>query len=331
MVPVAVITGFLGAGKTTLLGHMLHHAQGRRYAVIVNEFAAAGIDAELLDSGAEDLIEMNNGCLCCTVRGDLIRTLHGLLPRLAGFDGVIIETSGLAAPGPVAQTFLIDETLRAHLALDSITTVVDALHLLDQLHAQAEVHDQIAFADQIVLNKTDLVRPAALAALEGRLRQMNPFAPVLRAVRAEVPPDALFGRGGFDLDRLAALLADQPPAHDHHHGHHDHHHHDGHDHDHDHGSITSVVLHSAAVMDAGRLGDWLAGHLADHGRDLLRGKGIIHVAGDDRRLALQSVHMMLEGAFIGPWPPGPRLSRLVLIGRNLDGPALQSAFESCAA
>ena len=359
--PVTVLTGFLGAGKTTLLNHVLHSNHGRRYAVIVNEFGAAGIDGQLIDSGPEDLFEMNNGCLCCTVRGDLIRTLHGLIPHIGGFDGVLIETTGLADPAPVAQTFLIDDTLRANMQLDGIIAVVDALHVLDQLARQAEAQDQIAFADLIVLNKLDLVRPEALNAIRGRLRSLNPFATILTAERGQVPVDRLFGRGAFDLARVETMIEESMARggahahHDHDHdedGHHHAHDHDhdhcGHDHcDHDHGhdhhhheddhahgpaGIETVVIRSREPMIADEVGGWLSAYLAEHGQDVLRAKGIVDVAGEDRRMVVQAVHMILEGDFQGRWPAErPRESQIVFIGRNLDPVALQVGFDACAA
>ena len=208
-IPVNVLTGYLGAGKTTLLNRILSEDHGRRYAVIVNEFGEIGIDGDLIVSADEELFEMNNGCVCCTVRGDLIRTLHGLLQRshesAKQFDAIIVETTGLAAPGPVAQTFFVDPVLQAGTVLDSITTVVDALHVGQTLDDSREAVEQIAFADQIVLNKTELVTVEELTAIEARMRRINPLAPIHRSQRANVPLDRLLGRGSFDLGRIVSL------------------------------------------------------------------------------------------------------------------------------
>ncbi len=343
--PVTVLTGFLGAGKTTLLNHVLSADHGRRrYLVIVNEFGEEGIDGQLIESGKEELFELNNGCLCCTIRGDLVRTLYAALPRLDGFDGVLIETTGLADPGPVVQTFLVDDVVRAAFALDSVTTVVDAVHIAGQLAAQREAREQIAFADQIILGKTDLLTPARIAAAEALIRGVNPFAAIHRAVRGLLPIDRILGRGGFDLDRITARLsAEMAPAHDpcgddcaqdhHHHGHHHGHDHGHHRHDHRHAAdIAGVVLHSDRPMNAATLGAWLSDYLARNGRDVLRAKGIVHAAGEPRKLVFHAVHMLLEGDFTSAWRDDePRRSRIVFIGRNLDAAALQAGLESCAA
>ena len=331
-IPVTVLTGYLGAGKTTLLNRILSEDHGRRYAVIVNEFGEIGIDGDLVLHGSDELFEMNNGCICCTVRGDLVRTLHSLLAKAGEFDAIIVETTGLADPAPVAQTFLVDGTLQAKAVLDSVTTVVDARHIGLRLADSREAAEQIAFADVIVLNKADLAGEEELAAIEARLRTLNPYAPVHRATRADVALDKVLGRGGFDLDRIAAPdeaeCGEPGHVHDEHCGHvHDHHH--GHSHDSD---ITSVSLSSDRPMLAPRIGDWLEKLLTEQGQDILRAKGIIDIEGDERRLVFQAVHMMLEGDFQRPWRPDEqRRSRLVFIGRNLNGAALQAAFDACAA
>jgi G3E family GTPase len=344
-IPVTVLTGYLGAGKTTLLNRILSEDHGRRYAVIVNEFGEVGIDNDLILNTDEELFEMNNGCICCTVRGDLIKTVHGLLQKRGNFDAIVVETTGLADPGPVAQTFFVDAFLQDRTVLDSVTTVVDAKHILLRLADSREAVEQVAFADQIVLNKTELVDDGELSAIEARLRKLNPLAPIHRAQRSNVALDKVLGRGGFDIDRIVSLEPDflNPPhgesghVHDEHcgHEHHDHDHHDAHapapDHVHDAG-IGSISLTSREPMDGGKISDWLSYVVQTQGQDILRAKGIIDVKGEDRRLVFQAVHMLLEGDLQRPWKPGEeRYSRLVFIGRNLDRNALQIGFESCAA
>ena len=345
-IPVTVLTGYLGAGKTTLLNRILSEDHGKRYAVIVNEFGEIGIDNDLIVGADEEVFEMNNGCVCCTVRGDLIRVLQGLMKRQAsanrGFDAIIVETTGLADPGPVAQTFFVDDDVKAKTKLDSVTTVVDAEHILLRLSDSREAREQIAFADQIVLNKTDLVSEDDLRMIEARLRRINPLAPIHRAQRSNVPLDAILGRGGFDLDRILdiepAFLnpphGDEGHVHDEHCDHdHGHHHHD---HDHDHArhddDIRGVSLRLDRPVDANKVTRWLNELLAAQGPDILRAKGILDVKGEDRRLVFQAVHMILEGDMQGPWRnEADRYSRMVFIGRNLDEAALKAGFEACAA
>jgi G3E family GTPase len=343
--PVTVLTGYLGAGKTTLLNRILSEDHGKRYAVIVNEFGEVGIDNDLIVGADEEVFEMNNGCVCCTVRGDLIRVLSGLMKRKGGFDAIIVETTGLADPGPVAQTFFVDEDVRARTQLDSVTTVVDAKHLPLRLADSKEAAEQIAFADQIILNKTDLVSEAELAKVEAMIRRLNPLAPIHRAQRSNVPLDTILGRGSFDLARIEALEPDfLNPAHgepghvhdedcDHDHHGHDHHHHDhdGHDgHEHDHiadSGIRGISLTADKPLNGNRVTAWLNDVLQSQGPDILRAKGIIDVAGEDRRLVFQAVHMILEGDFQGAWRDADkRYSRLVFIGRNLDEAKLREGF-----
>ncbi|MEY4255199.1 MAG: hypothetical protein RLZZ141_426 [Pseudomonadota bacterium] len=350
--PVTVLTGYLGAGKTTLLNRILSEDHGKRYAVIVNEFGEIGIDNDLIVGADEEVFEMNNGCVCCTVRGDLIRVLSGLMKRKGGFDAIIVETTGLADPGPVAQTFFVDEDVKARTQLDSVTTVVDAKHVLLRLSDSREAREQIAFADQIVLNKTDLVSEQDLRMVEARLRRLNPLAPIHRAQRSNVPLDAILGRGGFDLERIVSIEPEfLNPAHgedghvhdehcDHDHGHDHGHHHHGHDHGHDHAKasdihdddIRGISLRLDRPLDGGKITTWLNDLLAAQGPDILRAKGIIDVAGDERRLVFQAVHMILEGDFQRPWnATDQRHSRLVFIGRDLDEAKLRAGFEACAA
>jgi G3E family GTPase len=335
--PVTVLTGYLGAGKTTLLNRILSEEHGKKYAVIVNEFGEIGIDNDLVVGADEEVFEMNNGCVCCTVRGDLIRVVQGLMKRKGGFDGIVIETTGLADPGPVAQTFFVDAEVREKAKLDSVTTVVDAKHIHLRLDDSREAREQIAFADQIVLNKTDLVGEAELAAIEARLRRLNPLAPIHRAQRSNVPLEAILGRGGFDLDRILELEPEfLNPAHGEP-GHvhdddcddddHDHHHHD-HTHDDD---IKGVALRLDRPVDPNKVTTWLNDLLARQGPDILRAKGILDVKGEDRRLVFQAVHMILEGDFQREWKSGEdRSSRMVFIGRNLDEALLRTGFQACA-
>ncbi|MEP7207220.1 MAG: GTP-binding protein [Casimicrobiaceae bacterium] len=353
-IPVTVLTGYLGAGKTTLLNRILSEAHGHRIAVIVNEFGEVGIDGALIVGTDEELFEMNNGCVCCTVRGDLLRTLHALVARKGSsgtaarpFDAIVVETTGLADPGPVAQTFFVDPLLQQKLVLDGIVTVVDARHILLRLADSREAQEQVAFADQIVLNKTDLVDAATLDRIEARLRAINVLAPIHRARRAEVELDAVIGRGGFDLERIVTLdpgfLTGNAPAH----GETGHVHdaHCGHppvaadapggatrdDQRHD-PTIRSVSLTTAVPMDAERVSEWLTALTRSRGPDILRAKGIIAIAAEPRRMVVQAVHMLLEGDFQRAWRPDEaRLSRLVFIGRRLDAGALQAGFDACAA
>ena len=349
--PVTVLTGYLGAGKTTLLNRILSEDHGKRYAVIVNEFGEIGIDNDLIVGADEEVFEMNNGCVCCTVRGDLIRVVSGLMKRQTqktgrGFDAIIIETTGLADPGPVAQTFFVDEDVRAKTELDSVTTVVDAKHLPLRLADSREAAEQIAFADQIILNKTDLVTEAELVEVERLIRRLNPLAPIHRAQRSDVPLDLVLGRGSFDLARIETLEPDfLNPAHgqaghvhdddcDHHHHGHDHHAHSDHgsEHDIEASGIRGISLTAHRPLNANAVTAWLNEVLQAQGPDILRAKGILDVAGEDRRLVFQAVHMILEGDFQGPWREGAeRYSRLVFIGRNLDEAKLRAGFEACVA
>jgi G3E family GTPase len=349
--PVTVLTGYLGAGKTTLLNRILTEAHGKKYAVIVNEFGEIGIDNDLVVDADEEVFEMNNGCVCCTIRGDLVRILGGLMKRKGGFDGIIVETTGLADPGPVAQTFFVDEDVKAKTRLDSVTTVVDAKHVLLRLEDSKEAVEQIAFADQIVLNKTDLATEAELAEVERRIRRINPLAPIHRAVKSKVPLETVLGRGGFDLARIVELepeflnpahgepghVHDEHCGHDHHHHGHDHDHHHEHDHGavghaHDDQGIKGVALSLETPLDGTKVTRWLNETLQAQGPDILRAKGILDVKGEDKRLVFQAVHMILDGELQREWREGERrYSRMVFIGRNLDEAALRKGFEACAA
>ncbi|HEY0290887.1 MAG TPA: GTP-binding protein [Hansschlegelia sp.] len=367
--PVTVLTGYLGAGKTTLLNRILSEPHGKRYAVIVNEFGEIGIDNELVVGADEEVFEMNNGCICCTVRGDLIRILEGLMKRKGKFDAIIVETTGLADPAPVAQTFFIDEEVGRKARLDAVVTVADAKWLSERLKDAPEAKNQIAFADVILLNKVDLVTRNELDEVEGRIRAINPYARVIRTTKCDAPLDAVLDKGAFDLDRILALepafLEADSHDHDHAHGHdhhgHDHHEHGpdcgcGHDHaagedhghehhDHGHGEhshgglkhyhdedMQSVALEIPGDVDPAKFMPWVNDLAQTEVQHFLRWKGILAFKGEPRRFVFQGVHMILDGDLQREWKPDEtRRSKMVFIGKELDEPKLRQGFEACAA
>ncbi|MFN0262277.1 CobW family GTP-binding protein [Tepidamorphus sp. 3E244] len=315
--PVTILTGYLGAGKTTLLNRILTENHGRRYAVVVNEFGEEGIDNELVLDAEEEIFEMNNGCICCTVRGDLIRILAGLMDRAEAFDGILIETTGLADPGPVVQTFFVDDDLRDRVTLDTVVTVVDAKHFLGKVDEQHEAEEQVAFADTIILNKVDLVGEDGADAVEKKIRQINPHAKVHRTVNSGVELAAILDQGSFDLQRLLSVepgFLEEDPE----------------DHEHD-DTITSVSLTAHEPIDGRRFSEWMRTLIRERGTDIFRSKGILKIAGDDRRYVFQGVHMVMDSEWGVPWQEPVPVSRLVFIGRNLDEAALQHAFAGCTA
>ena len=336
--PVTVLTGYLGAGKTTLLNRILSEPHGKRYAVIVNEFGEIGIDNELVVGADEEVFEMNNGCICCTVRGDLIRIVEGLMRRKGKFDAIIVETTGLADPAPVAQTFFVDEDVRKNARLAAVVTVADAKWLSARLRDAPEAKNQIAFADVIILNKTDLVTPAELAEVEARIRAINPYARLHKAQKCDVSISEVLERRAFDLDRILDIEPDFLNAadddHDHDHHGHDHgldHHHHGLKHYHDE-DMQSVSARLDGDLDPNKFMPWINNLTQTEGPKILRCKGIVSLKGDPKRFVFQGVHMMLDGEPQRDWKPDEkRESKVVFIGRDLDEAEIRKGFAACAA
>jgi G3E family GTPase len=312
---VTILTGFLGAGKTTLLNNILLSSASERIAVIVNEYGEVGIDGKLVVETQDNVIELNNGCICCTVRADLVTTIGALLASGRPIDRIVIETSGLADPAPVIQSFMLDEVLTSRVQRDAIVTVVDARHVAEQLSFD-EAQEQISFADVLLLNKIDLVSESDLDGTEARLRLLNPLAKVVRTRSCRVDRDTVLDIAAFDLKNVLSIdpniLAD-------------------HEHEHD-GSIGCVAIRDPLGLDPTAFNIWLNRLVQSTGKDLFRVKGVLHFADESRRYVFHGVHMTLEGRPGRPWLPNQeRVSEMVFIGRNLDEEALRSGFRSCLA
>ena len=315
-IPVTVLTGYLGAGKTTLLNRILTEQHGKRYAVIVNEFGQIGIDNDLVVGADEEVFEMNNGCICCTVRGDLIRIIEGLMKRRGKFDAIIVETTGLADPAPVAQTFFVDQDVAERARLDAVVTVADAKWLTERLKDAPEAKNQIAFADVVLLNKVDLVTPAELDDVEARIRAINPSARIHRTQNCDVPIAEVLDRNAFDLDRIMEVEPDFLET-----GHH--HHHDD--------EIASFSFRAGEV-DPDRFMPWISELTQREGVNILRCKGIVAFPKEPKRFVFQGVHMILDGDLQREWRADEaRESRVVFIGRDLNRKAFEEGFLACAA
>ena len=310
-VPVFILTGFLGAGKTTLLNRMLTAPHGRRIAVVINEFGEVGIDHHLVVASEEEILQMNNGCICCTVQGDLLRVLLRLLERRGAFDYLVVETSGLADPTVLVQTLLLDERVRRDFELRAVVTVVDGMHIEQQLAAHHEAREQVACADALLLNKTDLITPEEADSLADRLADLNPAARVTPTRNAEVDMGELLEMRAFDLEAKRRAVQDC-------------------DHREHHPSVQTVSFVQPGDLDKARLSRWFRSVLAERGPDLLRMKGILHMYGDSHQFVFHGVHSMFEGRLGREWEDGEeRLNRLVFIGRDLDGDELQRGLRGC--
>lgn len=345
MIPTTILTGFLGAGKTTLLNRILREEHGMKIAVIENEFGQENIDNEILvQESREQIVEMNNGCICCTVRGDLIIGLSDLAKRRAAgeiaFDRVVIETTGLANPGPVAQTFFIDEEVGANYMLDAVVTVVDARHAMQQLDEHEEAQRQVGFADKILLSKTDLVDGAAVDALSARLKRINPRAPISRSDFGQAPLAEVLDLRGFNLNEKLEIdpdfLAAEEDEHEHADCGHEHEHdeHCGHHHDHHHAhhsdDIAAFVFKSERPFDPAKLDEFLGGLVDVYGPRMLRYKGVLLMQGAERKVVFQGVHQLMGSDLGAKWGENEtRSSKMVFIGKNLPKDIFIAGLEQC--
>ncbi|KAF9685076.1 hypothetical protein SADUNF_Sadunf03G0016700 [Salix dunnii] len=325
-IPATIITGFLGSGKTTLLNHILTADHGKRIAVIENEYGEVDIDGSLVaakTTGAEDIVMLNNGCLCCTVRGDLVRMIADLVSKKKDkFDHIVIETTGLANPAPIIQTFYAEDQVFNDVKLDGVVTLVDAKHAplhLDEVKPKGVVNEaveQIAYADRVIVNKTDLVGEQEIASLVQRIRNINRMANLKHTQYGKVDLDYVLGIGGFDLERIESAI-------DHHDGHH------SHDHTHDPG-VSSVSIVCEGSLDLEKANIWLGTLLMERSEDMYRMKGLLSVQGMDERFVFQGVHDIFQGSPERLWGPDePRMNKIVFIGKNLDAQELEKGFKAC--
>ena len=308
-VPVTILTGFLGAGKTTLLNRILTAEHGRRVAVIVNEFGEVGIDHHLLISSEQEIVEMSNGCICCTVRGDLLRSLFQLLEHKSKFDTLMIETTGLADPAPVVQTFFVDERIKSEFQLNGVVTVVDSKHISQQIDHSTEAREQIAFADLVLLNKLDLISPEDLQELEYKIKNLNRAARIYQTRNSDVEISKVLDLQSLDIE---AKVQD-------------------HDDDHKHtDDISTVSIVTPGDLDGVKLSQWFRQLLAEFGPSIMRMKGILNLRNDPDQFVFQGVHLLFEGRPGRAWAEGEeRTNRLVFIGRGLDGEKITNGFQAC--
>lgn len=347
LIPTTILTGFLGAGKTTLLNRILQENHGMKIAVIENEFGPENIDTEILiQDSNESIVEMNNGCICCTVRGDLIIALSSLAQRRnAGelqFERVIIETTGLANPGPVAQTFFIDEEISTHFILDAVITVVDAHHAMQQLDQHQEAQRQVGFADKLLLSKADLATPAQIQALTTRLTRINPRAPISTVNFGQVSIKEVLDIRGFNLNEKLEIapdfLATEEPEcddeceheHEHHHHEHKHEHKHAHKHTQHNDEIAAFVFKAQRPFDTAKLDEFMGQLIQIYGTRMLRYKGVLWMKGADRKVVFQGVFQLMGSDLGGKWPDtSPRESKMVFIGQNLPQDIFIQGLQQC--